>query len=143
MVGFVISKATTLQIKSGGPSTPSTKPGQKRRNSGDEKRPLKRTTNPLMGAGVSPSQKTHNPSHHGVGKGLMTSQGPVAPPTVNSELATPTPAVTTVQSLVRNVDLNECSMHETEHLGDAGPFDLMKASSISYTLTSFSYLYQV
>ena len=45
-------------------------------------------------------------------------------------------AVTTVQSLVRDVDLDECSEHEMEPLGDAYLFDLMRVSPLSHTFTS-------
>nr|POE55035.1 hypothetical protein CFP56_68009 [Quercus suber] len=66
----------------------------------------------------------------------MTSQGLVAPSTVNSEIVAPTLipllvrnkhyAVTMVHSLVRDVDLDECSEHEMEPLGDVGLFHLTR-----------------
>ena len=70
-----------------------------------------------MGAGVGSSQKTPDPPCHGVGKGLMTSYGPVTSSTINTETIASSPvpllvknkqyAISTVRSLARDADLEE------------------------------------
>ena len=44
------------------------------------------------------------------------------------------------QSIIKDVDLNEYSKHETESLGDAGLFDLTRVRHITTSL-SFSIVY--
>ena len=60
----------------------------------------------------------------------MTSQGPIASSTTNAKATALLPvnllmwnkqyAVTIAQSIIKDVDLDECSEHETESLGDIG-----------------------
>ena len=79
------------------------------------------------------------PRRHGVGKGLMTSQGPslIHPPipllVKNKEFT-----VDTARSLVHDLDLDECLKHDTKALGDSGLFDMKRVSSYSLWFSHFS-----
>lgn len=46
------------------------------------------------------------------------------------------------QSIVKDMDLDGCSKHETEPLGDAGLFDLTRVRHFATSL-SFSFFYFV
>nr|POF00815.1 hypothetical protein CFP56_62363 [Quercus suber] len=64
--------------------------------------------------------------HHGVGKGLMTSQGPVTPLPLPLLVKDKEYAVVTTRSIIQDVNLDECSKHEIDPLGDSGLFDIMR-----------------
>ena len=65
---------------------------------------------------------------HGVGKGLMTSYGHVVPPPLPLLVKDKEYVVDTACSIVRDADLNECSEHETDPLGDSGLHDMIRVS---------------
>nr|POE54674.1 hypothetical protein CFP56_25034 [Quercus suber] len=73
------------------------------------------------------SKKTPELLCHGVGEGLVTSQGPVTLPTITLLVRNKQHAVETIQSIIKDEDLDECSKHETEFLGEYGLFVLMRA----------------
>ena len=103
-------------------STPKVPTGQaKRKPNGNDRRPAKK-------AAVTPdSMKEKSPfkPSHGVGKGLMTSQGPVTEGP--SRLLTHRDyAVEEAKSFVRPVDLEPCEQLETEDLGASALFDLTR-----------------
>ena len=66
--------------------------------------------------------------HHGVEKGLMTSQGRIAPPFLPLLVKDREHTVDTTRSVVLSVDLDECSEYETNPLGDSGLYDMMRIS---------------
>ena len=107
------------------------KTSQKRKNQGDGDHPLKEVVNQPVKLGPSDFQGTPNPPRHGVGKGLMTTHGPI----INEPVA-PTAllvkdkqhTVQTSYSIIKDLDLDECSEHETDALGDSNLFDLMRVS---------------
>ena len=103
-------------------STPKVPTGQaKRKPDGSDRRPAKK-------AAVTPgSLKEKSPSkpNHGVGKGLMTSQGPVTEGP--SRLLTHRDyAVEEAKSFVKPVDMEPCEQLETEELGASALFDLTR-----------------
>ncbi|KAL0010241.1 hypothetical protein SO802_005349 [Lithocarpus litseifolius] len=75
---------------------------------------------------VGMSQKTPKLLCHGMGKDLMTSQGPVAPSTIPLLLRHKQHAIEMVQSIIKDADLDKCSEHETKSLGEVGLFNLRK-----------------
>ena len=62
---------------------------------------------------------------HGVRKGLMTSQGSIVPPPLLLLVKDKEYTVDTARSIVWDADLDECSEHETNPLGDSGLHDMM------------------
>ena len=69
----------------------------------------------------------------------MTSQGPsLVHPPIPLLVKSKEFAVDTARSLIRDPDLDECSKHETEALGDSGLFDMKKVSSYSSWFSHFS-----
>ena len=68
--------------------------------------------------------------HHGIGKGLMTSQGPVATP-LPLLVKDKKYAVDTTHSIVWDANLDKCSEYETDLLGDFGLYDMVRVCCIS------------
>ena len=103
-------------------STPKAPTGQaKRKPDGSDRRPAKK----VAVTPVSLKEKSPLKPSHGVGKGLMTSQGPVAEGP--SRLLTHRDyAVEEAKSFVRPVDLEPCEQLETEDLGASALFDLTR-----------------
>lgn len=64
------------------------------------------------------SQKTPKLPYHGVGKGLMASQGPVTPAPITLLVRSKQLTVETVQSIIKDANLNKCFEHETKSLGE-------------------------
>ena len=69
-----------------------------------------------------------DPPHHGVGKGLMTSQGLVVPPPLPLLVKDKGYDVDTAHSIIQDTDLDECSEHEIDPLGVSGLLDMMRVS---------------
>ena len=69
-----------------------------------------------------------DPPHHGVGKGLMTSQGLVVPPPLPLLVKDKGYDVDTAHSIIQDTDLDECFEHETDPLGVSSLLDMMKVS---------------
>ena len=65
---------------------------------------------------------------HGVGKGLMTSYGHVVPPPLPLLVKDKEYAVDTTRFIVQDANLDECSEHETDPLGDSGLHDMIRVS---------------
>ena len=103
-------------------STPKVSIGQaKRKPDGSDRRPAKK-------AAVTPgSLKEKSPSKpsHGVGKGLMTSQGPVTKGPIRL-LTHRDYAVEEARSFVKPADIEPCEQLETEDLGASALFDLTR-----------------
>lgn len=74
---------------------------------------------------------------HGIRKGLMTSQGPITPPLLPLLEKDKEYVVDNAHSIVRDVDLDECSKHKTDLLGDFGLFDMMMVCCISISIIPF------
>ena len=70
-----MKKAAAFQLKAGSLSAPTTKMNQKRKNQGDEERPLKKIVSQPIALDSAGSQGTPNLPCHGVGKGLMMARG--------------------------------------------------------------------
>lgn len=87
---LVVKKAATLRIKSGGSSALLVKVKTKRKPLSERKSPLKRMSDTLTGTSEGSSQR-NNPPCHGVGKGLMTTQGPIALSSTRAKAAAPPP----------------------------------------------------
>ncbi|KAF3963578.1 hypothetical protein CMV_012051 [Castanea mollissima] len=120
-----IRKATTaMQTQGGGSSTQATHASKKRRYTFDVQSSGKGTggsnTRPKVREGAA------GPPRHGVGKGLMTFQGPIVPPPLPLLVKDKEYAIDTAHSIVRDADLDECSEHETDPLGDSGLHDMMR-----------------
>ena len=103
-------------------STPKVPTGQaKRKPDGSDRRPAKKAV-------VTPgSVKEKSPSKpsHGVGKGLMTSQGPVTEGPCRL-LTHRDYAVEEVRSFVKLADIEPCDQLETKDLGASALFDLAR-----------------
>ena len=69
-----------------------------------------------------------DPPRHGVGKGLITSQGHVVPLPLPLLVKDREYAVDITCFIVRDANLNECLEHETDPLGDSGFHELMRVS---------------
>jgi len=65
---------------------------------------------------------------HGVGKGLITSQGHIVPPPLPLLVKDKEYAVYTACFIVQDANLDECSEHETDLLGDSDLHDMMRVS---------------
>nr|POE61312.1 hypothetical protein CFP56_51614 [Quercus suber] len=74
---------------------------------------------------------------HGIGKGLMTSQGLVAPPPLPLLVNDKEYVMDTTCSIIRDADLDKCLEHKTDPLGEFSLFDMMRACSISITFIPF------
>ena len=77
-----------------------------------------------------------NPPCHKMGKGLMTSQGPVVPPPFPLLVKDKGYAVDTTRSIVRDADLDDCSEHKTDPLCDSGLHDMTRVSLTYSSLIS-------
>ena len=82
-------------------------------------------------------QNVLEPPCHGVGKGLITSQGPLIHPSIPLPVKSKEFVVDTARSLVHDVDIDECSKHEVEALGDLCLFDVIKVSCGFFLCLSF------
>ena len=78
--------------------------------------------------------------YHGIRKGLMTSQGAIAFPPLPLLVKDREYAVDTTRSIVRDADLDKCSDHETEPLGDFGLFDMMRVCCTIVASSVFSFV---
>ena len=103
-------------------STPKVSTGQaKRKPDGSDRRPAKK-------ASVTPGtlkEKSPSKPSHGVGKGLMTSQGPVTKGPIRL-LTHRDYAVEEARSFVKPADIEPCEQLETEDLGASALFDLTR-----------------
>ena len=72
---------------------------------------------------------------HGIRKGLMTSQGLVAPPPLLLLVKDKEYAMDIACSIVQDADLDECSEHETDPLGDSGLFDMIRVCCSTVVLS--------
>ena len=66
--------------------------------------------------------------HHRVRKGLITSQGHIVPPSLPLLVKEKEYAMDTARSIVRDADLDKCSKHETDPLGDSVLHNMMRVS---------------
>ena len=124
-------------------SYPLSNVSQKRKNTGDDERLAKKASNPsICSDQVRTSKKTPELLRHGMGKGLMTSQGPVAPSTITLLVRNKQHTVEMIQSIIKDEDLDECSKHEIEFLGESGLFNLMRVRR-HFICSFFSYESQV
>ena len=69
-----------------------------------------------------------DPPCHGVGKDLMTSQGHVVPLPLPLLVKDKEYVVDTVRSIVQDVDLDECSEHKIDPLGNSVLHDMIRVS---------------
>ena len=130
-----IKKVTTLRAQGGGSSALPPHVSKKTKYSSNLQ---------LSGEGASGSS-THPKAHeftvddprHGVAMGLMTSQGPVAPPPFPLLVKDKEYAMDTARSIVQDADLGECSKHETDPLGDFGLHDMIRVCCISTPFIPF------
>ena len=95
----------------------------KRKADGDGARPSKKTVT-ILGDASSKGKSTLKPSH-GVGKGVMTSSGPI-PEGLNCLSTHKAYAVEEVGSFVRPMDLEPCDLVVTEDLGASALFDITR-----------------
>nr|POE85922.1 hypothetical protein CFP56_23510 [Quercus suber] len=107
-----VKKAAVALAQLGGMLTPSTKSNQ-----------------------VGTSQSILELLRHGVGKGLMTFQGPVTPSIILVLVRLKQHAIETVQSITKVAGLDKCFEHETKSLGEASLFDLMRAIAFKIDLS--------
>ena len=56
----------------------------------------------------------------------MTSQGPIAPPPLPLLVKDKEYIMDTARSIIQDADLDECSEHKTDPLGDFGLHDMMR-----------------
>ena len=69
----------------------------------------------------------------------MTSQGSVAPPPLPLLVKDKEYAVNNARFIVQDADLDECSEHETDPLGDSGLFDMMRVCCTIIALSLFDF----
>ena len=124
--------ATFYAQQSGRLLVPSMKVGRKRKHPMDRGKSSKKVQGPANFLDQEEMvQKMPEPPRHGIGKRLMISQGPItntlAPLLVRSKGFT----VDIACLLVQDVDLDECTEHETNAFGDSSLFHLMKVSLVS------------
>lgn len=75
-----------------------------------------------------------DPPRYRVGKGLMTSHGPFIPPLLPLLVKDKGYAMDTACFIVWDVDLDKCSRHGIDPLGDFGLHDMMRASLLIHPL---------
>ncbi|KAK9983150.1 hypothetical protein SO802_032675 [Lithocarpus litseifolius] len=121
-----IKKATMLKAQGGGFLALPPHVSKKRKYSSDLQS-LGKATNGSFNHPETRQVVAGTPCHR-IGKGLMTSQGPVVPPPLHLLVKDKKYAIHTTHSVVRDADLDECSKHETGPLGDSGLYDVMSAS---------------
>ena len=63
---------------------------------------------------------------HKVGKGLMTSKGPVNASLVQRLVTHKDYAVEMVNSIIKVTDMDPCGEHASKDLGASGPYDLSR-----------------
>ena len=95
----------------------------KRKADGKDDRPSKKVSITL--GEKHPKKPSHPKPGHGVGKGLMTSSGPV---TEGARLLLTHKgyAVEMVESIIKQTDMDPCVEQEIEDLGASGLFDISK-----------------
>ena len=108
--------------KEGDSSAPKTvNEAPKRKADGDDARPSKKTV--TIPGDASPKGKSALKPSHGVGKGAMTSSGPV-PEGLSCLLTHKAYAIDTVGSFVKPTDLEPCDLVGTKYLGASALFDI-------------------
>lgn len=119
-----IKKAATLRAQGGGSSAQPTHAFEKRKHTSD----LQSLSKGVSGSTIHPEacKVVADAPCHGKGKGLITSQGPVIPPSLPLLVKDKGYAVDIARSIVRDADLDECSEHETDPLGDSSLHDMMR-----------------
>ena len=95
----------------------------KRKANGDDAHPSKKTV--VIPGDVSPKGKSSLKPSHGVGKGVMTSSGPVLEG-LSCFLTHKAYAVGEVDSFVKSTDLKPCDLVGTEDLGVSTLFDITR-----------------
>ena len=100
----------------------------KRKPDGDDDRPSKRTA--VTPGDASPKGKSPLKPSHGVGKGIMTSTGPVieGPSCLLTHKGY---AIGEMGSFVKPTDIEPCDLVWTEDLGASALFDLTRVCSLS------------
>ena len=74
---FVVKKAAVLQSKASSSFAPATKTSLKRKNQANRGRTVKKTVNQPVILDPTGSQGIPSPPHHGTGKGLTSTRGPI------------------------------------------------------------------
>ena len=108
----------------------------KRKAYGDSARPSKKTV--ATPGDTSPKGKLALKPSHGVGKGAMTSSGPV-PKGPSCLLTHKAYAVGEVGSSVKSTDLEPCDLVRTEDLGASALFDITRVCLL-FTSSVWFYL---
>ena len=83
--------------------------------------------------------KVPPPLHHGIGKGLMTTKGPVLeqrPPLLHED---PRHAVGLLSSIIKDDDYEDLGNHATEAMGESGLFGLAQVHNHPSSLPFFNY----
>ena len=101
-------------------STPKdiTKVTSKRKNEGKDDRPFKRRL--AVPEGGKPKKSSPLKPSHGVGKGLMTSTGPVTQGFIRRLLTHKEHAIEMMEFIIKDTDMDPCAEQTTEELGVLG-----------------------
>ena len=119
------------------------KAAPKRKGIDKDDHPTKNMTGQSVGAnrGDQP-QKSPPPPHHGVGKGLMSTHGPIIPGPILRLVSHKEYAFEMVNSIIKDTDLDECGEHATKDLRASSLFDLARGS-IHQVYFFFSFLFSL
>nr|POF20765.1 hypothetical protein CFP56_76014 [Quercus suber] len=119
-----IKKADALRVQGGGLSAQPPHVSKKRKHTSDAQSSGKGAN----GSSIHPEacKVAIDAPRHGIGKGLMTSQGPVVPPPFPFLVKEKKYVTDTARSIIQDVDLDKCSKHKTDSLGESSLHDIMK-----------------
>lgn len=95
----------------------------KRKNNAKDDRPPKKATGSLIG---EQQQKAPSPPRHGVGKGLMTEKGLIAPSPVQRLVIYKDYVVKMVTSIIKEMDLDPSGEHSLKDIGSSGLYNLSR-----------------
>ena len=113
----------------------------KRKGTGKDRRPTKKGTGqPYASNSLDTSQKVPTPPRHGAGKGLMIAQGPISSNPIQRLVSHKENAEEMVNSIIKDMDMDECVNHVTEELGVSGLFNLVGVS-IHWLFFSFFFFF--
>lgn len=129
-----IKKAAAFRAQGGGSLAQPLHASKKRKHNPDASSLGKRANS--LAIRPEASEVVADAPSHGVSKGLMTSQGRIVPSPFPLLVKDREYTVNTAHSIVRDVDLDKCSEHETNPFGDSGFQDMMRVSLFHSSLCS-------
>nr|POE52996.1 hypothetical protein CFP56_06858 [Quercus suber] len=132
-----IKKAVALRVQGGGLSAQPPHVSKKRKHTSDAQSSGKGAN----GSSIHPEacKVAIDAPRHGIGKGLMTSQGLVVPPPFPFLVKEKKYVTDTARSIIRDVDLDKCLKHKTDPLGDSSLHDIMMVIDLKAKLSGMTH----